>query len=373
MKLWKRGAALALALTLLAGSLYIRAGAEASGGTSGFTTWELSMGKVTESAGQVHLTLDSGTVLTFSSASLPGVITFNVNEMPDQPPTAMTFQVIFLEPGCISYTTNLSGQIYTDREAYDNGEAEWGDMAWLLCRHFIADTDSTLAEEGYSDRTLVGSAYQMFRWEQPYFLTTFVGDGGVYCVTTQEALDHLTALTGAEVKDPSTQPAVGPFTDIPAGAYYTQALEWALEKGITSGTGANTFSPDSTVTRAEAVTILWRAAGSPAPASMTSPFTDVTDPNAYYYKAVLWAAEQGITGGVGNGAFGLTQTLSQSQSLALLCRWSGGEAEGGDWETQAIQWGAGHGLIDSSDLNGSADCPRARVFFYLWKYQLLNS
>ena len=88
------------------------------------------------------------------------------------------------------------------------------------------------------------------------------------------------------------------FHDVPEGAYYADAVIWASEEGITLGTGNGAFSPESTVTRAEAVTFLWRAAGSPAPAGVST-FSDVTDKNAYYYKSVLWALEKGITNGVG--------------------------------------------------------------------------
>ena len=90
-----------------------------------------------------------------------------------------------------------------------------------------------------------------------------------------------------------------PFTDIPSGAYYENAVIWAADKGITGGTSATTFAPNGICTRARAVTFLWRAAGSPAPKSMNS-FADVPA-DAYYAKAVAWAVENGITSGTGGG------------------------------------------------------------------------
>ena len=86
------------------------------------------------------------------------------------------------------------------------------------------------------------------------------------------------------------------FTDVPANAYYADAVTWTVRNGVTKGTTETTFSPNASCTRAQAVTFLWRAAGSPEPASTRNPFTDVKS-DAYYYKAVLWALEKGITVG----------------------------------------------------------------------------
>ena len=110
------------------------------------------------------------------------------------------------------------------------------------------------------------------------------------------------------------------FTDVSGSDYFAQAVAWAVENGITQGTGGGAFSPENTVTRAEAVTFLWRSAGEPAPASSASPFTDVTDPNAYYYDAVLWAAEQGITGGTTPTTFSPASTCTRGQIVTFLFR-----------------------------------------------------
>ena len=100
--------------------------------------------------------------------------------------------------------------------------------------------------------------------------------------------------------DGSTQSGV--FTDVPAGSYYEDAVIWAVDKGITTGTSATTFDPNGICTRAQAVTFLWRAAGSPAAKSAVMPFTDVKA-GSYYYDAVLWAVENGITKGTSETMF----------------------------------------------------------------------
>ena len=149
--------------------------------------------------------------------------------------------------------------------------------------------------------------------------------------------------------------------------YYADAVVWAKETGVTGGTSATTFSPGSTVTRAQAVTFLWRAAGSPQPAAETSPFTDVTDTSAYYYDAVLWATEQGITGGVGNNRFSVDGTLTYDQMLAMLCRAAGDTATGDDWSAAAVAWAKEHGLTNGLNFGAKNSCPRSDVVYCLWK------
>ena len=163
-----------------------------------------------------------------------------------------------------------------------------------------------------------------------------------------------------------SEPVAG-FTDVGSYDYYADAVQWAVNQGVTNGTSATTFSPANTVTRAEAVTFLWRAAGSPEPASTTSPFTDVTDPGAYYYKAVLWASEQGITTGAGGGRFDLTGTLAYDQIFTFLCRAAGESASGADWSAAAVAWAEQNGLTDGLSFTAKASCPRCDVVYCLWK------
>ena len=93
-----------------------------------------------------------------------------------------------------------------------------------------------------------------------------------------------------------------PFSDVKEEKYYYDAVMWALENGITEGTTTTTFSPNKTCTRAQVVTFLWRAAGAPDPISENNPFTDVA-PDQYYYKAVLWCVENNITNGLSSSSF----------------------------------------------------------------------
>ena len=158
------------------------------------------------------------------------------------------------------------------------------------------------------------------------------------------------------------------FVDVPAGIYYEQAVKWAVLRGVTSGTSATTFSPDLPVTRGQAVTFLWRAAGQPSHSISANPFTDV-QPGAYYYDAVLWAVQQGITNGISDSAFGPELTLHRDQILTFLCRANGGYAGGSNWSELAVSWANARGLMTGipGTFGATRDCPRCDVVYYLWK------
>ena len=114
-------------------------------------------------------------------------------------------------------------------------------------------------------------------------------------------------------------PQTGVFVDVPEGSYYEEAVDWAVEKGITTGTGNNYFTPDGICTRAQAVTFLWRVAGSPTPKTEAMPFEDVLD-GSYYYEAVLWAVENGITVGTSATTFSPELTCSRAHIVTFLWR-----------------------------------------------------
>lgn len=193
-------------------------------------------------------------------------------------------------------------------------------------------------------------------------------DGSPETVVAQELMYDFDQAFGTSMADSTTSHGVGfrDFYDVRATDYFADAVAWALDEGVTKGSGMNAFSPDSTVTRAEAVTFLWRAAGSPAPSSAASPFTDVADPAQYYYQAVLWAVGQGVTNGVSAHAFNPAGTLAYDQLLAMLYRASGGQT-GGDWSAEAMHWASRNGLTDGVAATAKADCPRRDVVYFLWK------
>ena len=168
------------------------------------------------------------------------------------------------------------------------------------------------------------------------------------------------------------------FVDVPAGSYYEDAVDWAVENGITNGVSSNMFAPDDPCTRAQIVTFLWRAAGSPAPKSMSS-FTDVPA-DAFYAKAVAWAVENGITSGTGEGKFSPNAICTRAQSVTFLYRTSGspavsGSAEFSDVSTtafyaDAVAWAAKKGIttgIGGGLFGSDNDCTRSQIVTFLWR------
>ena len=142
--------------------------------------------------------------------------------------------------------------------------------------------------------------------------TTFSPEEGC---TRAQAVTFLWRIAGK----PAPTESKNPFTDVKEGTYYYNAVLWAVEKGITNGTSATTFSPDEVCTRAQAVTFLWRAAGKPAPTESKNPFTDVKE-SEYYYNAVLWAVEKGITNGTSKTTFAPDDTCTRAQTVTFLFR-----------------------------------------------------
>ena len=174
-------------------------------------------------------------------------------------------------------------------------------------------------------------------------------------------------------------PQTGVFVDVATGSYYEDAVDWAVENGITTGVSANRFDPNGVCTRAQAVTFLWRAAGSPAPRSRTMPFTDVPAGN-YYYDAVLWAVENGITKGTSDTTFSPNMTCTRAQIVTFLWRSEKSPAAGtanpfADVKSTAYYAGAVLWAVREDITKGTtnttfspdADCTRAQIVTFLWR------
>ena len=171
---------------------------------------------------------------------------------------------------------------------------------------------------------------------------------------------------------------ISPFSDVSTSAYYYEAVKWAQEKGITGGIGNGLFGPNQPCTRAQIVTFLWRAAGSPEPKSMSS-FSDVSA-DSYYAKAVAWAVESGITTGTGDGKFSPDATCTREQAVAFLYRASGSPAISGGsafsdvaanaYYADAVAWAEKNGVTGGigGGLFGSGNtCTRAQIVTFLYR------
>ena len=171
-----------------------------------------------------------------------------------------------------------------------------------------------------------------------------------------------------------------PFVDVAEGTFYIDAVEWALKNGITEGTSETTFSPVASCTRAQMVTFLWRAAGSPEPSGDVCAFTDV-NMDSYYGKAVLWAIENGITNGTSETAFSPDMECSRAQMAAFLCRMADGKAESDEnafvdvksdaYYADSVQWAVENGVtqgIGDNKFSPDTTCTRGQMVTFLYRY-----
>ena len=174
-------------------------------------------------------------------------------------------------------------------------------------------------------------------------------------------------------------PQTGVFVDVATGSYYEDAVDWAVENGITQGTDDTHFSPDGICTRAQAVTFLWRTAGSPEPETRAMPFTDVPV-GSYYYDAVLWAVENGITKGTSDTTFSPNMICSRAQIVAFLWRSEKSPAAGTAnpfadvkstaYYADAVLWAVKENITKgttSTTFSPDADCTRAQIVTFLWR------
>lgn len=210
-----------------------------------------------------------------------------------------------------NFSWNLDGTGLTDPDGYaDMSAAE-------ILADLFGDAETQPSQKGFNDVKPGDYFYDAVNWAVEKGITTGTSattfSPNASC-TRAQIVTFLWRASGS----PEPKTASNSFTDVAANAYYCKAVLWAVENGITTGTSATTFSPDAPCTRAQGVTFLWRANGSKA-ASAAASFTDVAS-DAYYAPAVAWAAEQNVTGGVGNGLFSPDTTCTRAQIVSMLYR-----------------------------------------------------
>nr|WP_253291012.1 S-layer homology domain-containing protein [Pseudoflavonifractor sp. MSJ-37] len=194
--------------------------------------------------------------------------------------------------------------------------------------------------------------------------------GGKYTFTMPGSKVEIKAVFAPEVE-------TSPFADVAADAYYYEAVKWAKEQGITGGTGKGLFGSDQPCTRAQIVTFLWRAAGAPEPKA-AGPFRDVVS-GSYYEKAVAWAIENGITAGASATAFRPDAPCTRAQAVTFLARAAKAAASGSvgfrdvpdhAYYAEAVKWAADNGItsgIGKDRFGPDAHCTRAQIVTFLWR------
>ena len=284
-------------------------------------------------------------------------------------------------PSCSwGYTLHKCACGYSYRSDFEPGSGhDWGDpvydwaddhsaiTATRVCKR---DPDHAETENGVVTSTVTKEA-------------TYDAEGEITYTATfaNPAFEPQTAVVSLpRLERPTPTPAENPFTDIRESAYYHDPVLWAVANNVTNGTSAATFSPDEGCTRAQVVTFLWRAAGKPDPASSKSPFSDVKE-GAYYYNAVLWAVEKGITNGTSDKTFSPDETCTRAQIVTFLWRYEEQPASAGTsnpfadvkpnaYFGSAVLWAVETGITNGTSattFDPEDTCTRAQVVTFLYR------
>ena len=235
--------------------------------------------------------------------------------------------------------------------------------------NFQTDVDGVLfSEDGKTLIAYPGGSAVRDEYTVPSTVTTISDGAFVGCPMP----DGKVSVEAEFVKTAATS-----FADVPANAYFADAVKWAVDKGITNGLSDTMFGPYESCTRAQIVTFLWRAAGSPEPKTASS-FTDVPV-SAYYAKAVAWAVENGITNGMTETTFAPNATCTRGQSVTFLHRALKGTASGSAnftdvksdaFYADAINWAVANNVTNGTSnttFSPNADCTRAEIVTFLYR------
>ena len=267
-------------------------GSSSGGGGAGVTTYAIT----------VQNSKNGGVTVSPKSASKGDTVT--ITTTPDKGYTLESLTVLDKDGKALALTDKGGGRYtFTMPAGKITVKAVFMDDNTML--NFFTDVH---AEDYYYDAVLWAAQEGVTGGTSA---TTFNPDGSC---TRAQAVTFLWRAAGS----PEPKSAAMPFTDVPAGSYFEKAVLWAVENGITKGTSDTTFSPDASCTRAQIVTFLWRAGGSPA-VSGNSAFSDVAA-DAYYAAAVAWAEKNGVTGGIGGGLFGSDNTCTRAQIVTFIYR-----------------------------------------------------
>lgn len=245
-----------------------------------------------------------------------------------------------------------------------------GSSTQLTAKAFF--TDGTSTQEIYwlsSDPSVASCAYD----DKGLCTVTGISPGevSIYAVANDSGIIAECKLTIV---------AVNPFNDVKESDYYFTPVLWAVEHGITTGTGKGKFSPEDACTRGQIVTFLWRAAGSPKPKTASNPFSDVSK-QAYYYDAVLWAVENGITNGTGKGKFSPEDTCTRGQIVTFLWRAQGeptptfsanpfNDVSSSAYYYKAVLWAVENGITNGMGKGKFApddNCTRGQIVTFLYR------
>lgn len=264
------------------------------------------------------------------------------------------------------------------RRAATCTEPGWVEYACTVCGGTYRDTLAPLGH-AFHDKASAACAQEATCTEPAQYYVQCDRCDAVSETLTVAAGDSLghSYQNGVCVRCGALMP-VTPFDDVPDDAYYTEAVYWAKRCGITNGVSSTCFAPNATCTRAQSVTFLWNAAGKPEPSSLTVPFTDVSA-DAYYYKALCWAVERKITNGTSGTTFSPNGIVTRAQAVTMMWRAAGSPEVAADqtftdvpanaYYAAAVRWAAANKITTGTGNNcfsPAAPCIRAQIVTLLY-------
>ena len=283
--------------------------------------------------------------------------------------------------------TILSAFIGVTADAwYPAGDESWtpamlqnygGSLTWhAMCENhtwgkWTPVVDATCTESGISERTCSTCSWTEERVSEP---AGHIWDEGEE--NEDGELVYTCLVCGASTGE---LPFVNPFTDVSEGDFYYESVMWAVKNGITNGVTETTFNPTGFLLRAQVVTMLWRHAGAPMPTTTVNPFTDVHESD-WYYNAVLWAVEKGITTGATETTFNPVGVTNRAQAVTFLWRYLGkpeaatgntfADVAAGAWYEAPINWAVANGVtngLSATEFGINANCNRAHMVTFLYR------
>ena len=267
----------------------------------------------------------------------------------------------------------------------------WNIVTMETGKNYLVDV--TNCDSGYRDSLFLAGCSGSYREGYSAALSRgsflYVYEDDMFALFSESELtlsssDYLDDISPDPTPAPSPTPAPkpdAPFSDVAdPSAFYYEAVCWAKNSGITTGTSPTTFSPDSTCTRGQFITFLWRAMGEPEPAGSSNPFRDVKESD-YCYKAVLWAYHSGITSGTTPVLFEPSQPCRREQGVTFMWRACGSpgttpgtrfkDVKNGAWYAQAVYWALGSGITygrSSSSFGTGSACTRGEAAVFLRRF-----
>lgn len=291
-------------------------------------------------------------------------------------PISMT-ETRVVDPGCVeggySYRRcrgcGLSEVLgYTDPLGHDFGEYESDNNAACLSEGTFSARCTRCGETKLSEEKSPALGHS---WDQ-----------GTITAAPSTTADGLISFSctrcGEKREEKLDKLPSGLFSDVPPESWYTEAVYWAVSEGITKGIGEGLFGPELSCTRAQVVSFLWRSAGEPEPTESKNPFSDVSA-DSYYFKAVLWAVENGISSGTSETTFSPDSGCTRAQVAAFLWRWSGcpevsevpspfEDIPGDSWYSEAVSWALKEGVTSGTSetaFSPDSGCTRAQIVTFL--------